>query len=279
MIDIVTVFFPAELDLLRVQAQSLARYCNTIGIRNIYVVLNDQDGQPTEIDPTWWGALEDRVLLLPRSTFSTDYVANGWVSQQVLKLLTAAMSYNTWSMVLDAKTVFVRELALADILDSEGRMRVGSLPVYPVFEPSRQIVNSLWNIDLTRQLGPGGVPFFLHNDTVRAMITACTQHTGESFPVFFQQQGMLTEFLLYSGYVESKTWLWNKLYSATQSFSVVNVGREEVDQFDSKLAQMHNNNPLTVSVHRDAWSKLHWTQRDQYARFLHSRGLMGALAI
>jgi hypothetical protein len=41
MIDIVTVVFEQEIPVLRAQAQSIALNCQRIGIRNIYVVLND----------------------------------------------------------------------------------------------------------------------------------------------------------------------------------------------------------------------------------------------
>jgi hypothetical protein len=43
MIDIVTVVFEQEIPVLRAQAQSIALNCQRIGIRNIYVVLNDSE--------------------------------------------------------------------------------------------------------------------------------------------------------------------------------------------------------------------------------------------
>lgn len=276
MIDIITVVFPQELNLLRVQAESVGRFCTQIGVRNIYVVLNGNDDMLPDIDPTWWGPLSKHLLVIPRSAFSTTFVDNGWVSQQALKMLAASMSYNAWSMVLDAKTVFVREVVPNELVDSEGRMRVGELSVYPVFEPSRQIANRLWEIDMQRQLGPGGVPFFFHNNTVRYMIAECTFRTGEMFPEFFQRQGVLTEFLLYSGYVESKPNMWDLLYSKESAFTLVNIGREEVKDFDYKFKTAQCSDCLTVSVHRDAWPKLTDAQRQQFRDHLIDRGISGA---
>jgi hypothetical protein len=105
MIDIVTVVFEQEIPVLRAQAQSIALNCQRIGVRNIYVVLNDVETIASQIDPAWWGPLANSVLVIPRTAFSTPFVENGWVSQQVLKLLTASMSYNTYSMILDAKSL------------------------------------------------------------------------------------------------------------------------------------------------------------------------------
>ena len=86
MIDIVTVVFSEELPVLRVQAQSIDRYCAELGLKNIYVLVNDSDSVLDQIDKTWWGQYQDQVQIISRSVFSTSYVENGWVSQQILKI-------------------------------------------------------------------------------------------------------------------------------------------------------------------------------------------------
>ena len=63
MIDIVTVVFEPEISVLRAQAQSLALYGQKLGIRNIYVVLNDVETIAAQIDPAWWGPLANSVLV------------------------------------------------------------------------------------------------------------------------------------------------------------------------------------------------------------------------
>ena len=89
MIDIVTVVFEEELPVLQVQAQSIDHFCTDLGLKNIYVMVNDHDDLTSQIDKSWWGQFQDRVQIVPRSMFATSYVDNGWVSQQVLKLLGA----------------------------------------------------------------------------------------------------------------------------------------------------------------------------------------------
>jgi hypothetical protein len=277
MIDIVTVVFEPEIPVLRAQAQSLALYGQKLGIRNIYVVLNDVETIAAQIDPAWWGPLANSVLVIPRTAFSTPFVENGWVSQQVLKLLAASISYNTYSMILDAKTVFVREIIPAHVVDSAGRIQTGRLPIYPVFEPSRQIVNKLFDIDLQQQIGPGGVPFIVHNDTVRMMIAEVTIRTKTSFPIWFQQQGMVTEFILYSGFVQFLCGNLNVLYDTHNSLgSVINVSHDETDAWPIKINQMRKGETLTVSVHRGAWAKLTVEQQQQYRDLLAQRGIAAA---
>jgi len=274
MIDIITVVFRNELPVLQAQAQSVERYCQDIGIRNIYVVVNDSEEVVGDIDAGWWGALSNKVLVIPRSAFSTDYSDNGWLSQQALKLMAAAVSYNTWSMVLDAKTIFVKPLQLNELLDEQGRPCVGQLDIYPVFERSKQIVDTLFGINLQKQLGPGGVPFIINNRAARAMIADVETRTSTAFPEWFQAQGMLTEFILYSGYVHSQggfDWLYN-----VNSCEVipVNICHSEVAAFDRKFKDMQNS--LTVSVHRNAWTELTHEQRQQYQYFLIDRGILAA---
>ena len=272
MIDLVTVVFQDELPILESQAASVELYCQNIGIRNIYVVVNDEPGSCC-IDPTWWGNLADCVTVIPRSVFGTEFVSNGWVSQQALKLLAAAASSNTWSMVLDAKTVFVREVKLPELIDSQGRACVGTMATFPVFEPARLIVNQLFNIDMTQQLGPGGVPFMLHNHTVREMIHKISAQTGCDFLSWFQAQGVLTEFMLYSGYVQYCFENFNTLYSSLLQFQPVNVCHSEVAAWDRKLAEMQQLRTLTVSVHRTAWQQLSSAQQQQYQDLLTARGI------
>lgn len=277
MIDIITVVFEPEIPVLRAQAQSLALYGQKLGIRNIYVVLNDSETIAAQIDPAWWGPLANTVLVIPRTAFSTAFVDNGWVSQQVLKLLTAAMSYNTYSMIMDAKTILVHELDPAKFISSTGQIHTGLMDIYPVFEPSRKIVNALFDIELTEQLGPGGVPFIMHNDTVRMMIAEVTMRTQQSFPVWFQQQGVLTEFLLYSGFVQFLCGALSVLYSRTNRLGTpCNVSHDEVGIWQQKFQQMCSKDTVTVSVHRGAWTQLDSKQQQQYRDLLIEHGIEAA---
>jgi hypothetical protein len=277
MIDIITVVFEPEIPALRAQAQSLALYGQKLGIRNIYVVLNDVETIASQIDPAWWGPMANSVLVIPRTAFSTPFVENGWVSQQVLKLLAASISYNTYSMIMDAKSILVKEIDPANFISESGQIQTGLLDVYPVFEPSRKITNELFGIDLKKQLGPGGVPFIMHNDTVRMMIAEVTMRTQTSFPIWFQTQGMLTEFILYSGFVQFLCGELTVLYSDQNKLGTqVNVSHDEVEQWVQKFSQMKQSKTFSVSVHRTAWKNMSPLQRQEYQDLLIQRGIEAA---
>ena len=279
MIDLVTVVFKQELPVLKLQAQSVELYCQDIGIRRIYVVVNDNDAIVSQVDTAWWGNLSNRVTVLPRSMFFTTYADNGWVSQQILKMMTAAISYNTWSIILDAKTIFVRPLLLDQLFDSDGRAKVGEFEIQSVFVPSQKIISDLFNITFKKQLGPSGVPFFAHNRTVREMIATVEQFTNIDFLTWFQEKGMVTEFMLYSGYIQYKNNNFDQLYSQSVAVRPCNICHSEVASFDRKFAEMQNPQILAVSVHRGAWEQITASQREQYKQYLISRNITRALEL
>ena len=60
------------------------------------------------------------------------------------------------------------------------------------------------------------------------------------------------------------------------SFGVINVCHTEVDQYERKLAEMKNSDPLTVSIHRNAWKQLTDDQKKAYQHFLLDREIFCA---
>jgi hypothetical protein len=263
MIDIVTVVFEPELEVLQLQARSLALFVKDID--SIVVVVN-QD-QVCRIDTRWWGINQHKVTVMHRNIFGYGWSPNGWVSQQALKLLTSSQCASKWAIILDAKTIFVSDFELDEI-----RPTVGALDIYPVFEPSQQIVNQLFDIDLQAQLGPGGVPFVINTDQVQQMIGWIEQKVEKPFATWFQEQGRLTEFLLYSGWLQYHTGSLDRLYNVNHTDMIpCNLCHSEVGAFDRKFEEMQKS--TTVSIHRNAWSHLSTEQQAQYTDFLASRGI------
>jgi hypothetical protein len=262
MMDFCTVVFQEEIEILKLQARSIELYAHDVG--TIRVILNDN----SVVDSAWWGKLSNQVEIIPRSQFGSTWCDNGWVSQQALKILGCAVSTNIWSMVLDAKTILTTP---QNVFDAQSRPQVGMLEIYPVFEPSRQIINQLFAIDLQQQLGPGGVPFLINNAQARDMITDIESRTDTDFAEWFQTQGLVTEFMLYTGYLQSKNLIDTLYNKSTCVIKPCNVCHSEVAVWDKKFEDMKQ--ATTVSVHRNAWSQLNSPQQQQYRDFLKLRGI------
>ena len=88
-----------------------------------------------------------------------------------------------------------------------------------------------------------------------------------NFVSWFQEQGMLTEFLLYSGWIEYQQGIDSAV--APCKISVQNLCHSELDIADQKLSNMSNS--TTVSIHRRAWTQLTLQQQQQYQTFLDQR--------
>lgn len=275
MIDTLTVVFKEELSILKVQAESISKNCQHIGIKNIFVIVNDHHDVIDLVDKTWWGHLQNCVCVLHRDDLADWFVDDGWVSQQALKILGTARSTNQWTMILDAKTIIVKPVVLESVLPG-GKPIGGTFPVPEVFYPSAKIVEDLFGVKLTNSGGLSGVPFFFHSQTVRNMLDDIQTRTGENFSNWFQKQGMVTEYLLYVGYNLLLHGSMDKFYTLTTPYTVCNLCRTQINIIDEKLKFMHRPDNLTVSVHRHAWAHMNQDQRNLYRNLLLSRGLSSA---
>ena len=275
MIDIVTVVFKDELPILKVQAESVDLYCKELGTQTIFVIVNDDDSVADQIDPAWWGSLSSCVKIIPRSFFKYNFVENGWVSQQVLKVLASALSPNQYAMILDAKTIFVKK-ATVDLLFPDGKMAGGLYTIQEVFSTSARIVGELFNVIVDRNGGLSGVPFIFNTNDTRDMIAEIEHRTKNSFPNWFQDQGMVTEYILYVGYCIYRYGNLDKIYSLTVPYQVGNLCHSQTGIIPNKLLEMAGPRSLTVSVHRHAWTVMTQEQQHIYKQLLVDRGIKTA---
>jgi hypothetical protein len=159
-LDLVTVVFSRETDLLRRQARSIARFLSPEGLGRIRVIVNDRDEDAcvaaVEALRPDYGALADRLEVVhpdallalrprglgphrvgqwlrylatrhrPLSPFGRKGGWNGnrgWPVQQALKLAAARLGEGRFVLILDAKNHFIRPVSVASFVSPEGRAR------------------------------------------------------------------------------------------------------------------------------------------------------------
>ncbi len=249
MLDTVTIVFEPELPMLRAQARSISLYAHDIG--TITVVVNDRPHVGDLIDPAWWGQYASHVNIVHHNQWFKSVDLTGWVSQQILKLLAAGQNPNEWSWVLDAKTILIRDFVPGEYTNQQGKIITKHQALLPVFAESKQIVDQLFDIDLTHVAGPGGVPHWVNNQACRDIMKFVLHKTSLSLIDFWQQNGRLTEFMLHSGWLQRQGGL-DSWYADQQEFACVNIAHNEGGIFESKLQELKQFNTLTFSVHRDA---------------------------
>jgi hypothetical protein len=278
MFDFITVVFRPEVPYLEIQAKSLENYFTNDQIKNIYVIVNDDDSVVDLIDKSWYGKYADRVIVYPYSVFGYVNRVGGWDNQQLCKLLGAARSTCEWSVVLDAKTFFVKPFKTEFFLDSENKACTNKLLPFSQFESAKACVENLYNIEFDHVIGPGGVPFIFHTPTVLSMITDTEILAGKNFIDFFLDNvcypNLITEFYLYSAYVKYKYGNVEHLYNNKQRWDCVNIADWEADNFDALFAKMQKFMALTVSIASKAWALLTQEQQLAYLEFLNKRNLI-----
>lgn len=269
MLNFITIVFKEEIEYLKTQAQSIVNYVNDC--TQITVIVNDDDSIIDQIDTAWWGKYQDRVVIKPQSQYNFVSRINGWESQQLLKLLAGAESPTEWSMVLDAKTWFVRPLSMSRLFDEQGRACVGRVGIFTPFVDSQRTVEQHYRIEFTSVLGPGGVPFMFHTKTVQDLIASVDDFI-EFFQVHVRYPHLVNEFHLYSGHVLATYSTYDTLYSPKNFYQPVNIAEWEAVDFD-KLFNRITLDPgvLTASIHRRTYKLLSSEQIAQWDDFLIQR--------
>lgn len=278
MFDFITVVFRPEVPYLEIQAKSLENYFTEDQIKNIYVIVNDDDSVVDLIDRSWYGKYADRVVVLPYSVFGYINRVGGWDNQQLCKLLGAARSTCEWSIVLDAKTFFVKPFKTEFFISSSNKACTNKLRPFSQFESAKDFVEKLYNIKFDHVIGPGGVPFIFHTATVLSMIKDTEALSGTNFIDFFLDNvcypNLITEFYLYSAYVKYKYGNIEYLYNNRQQWDCINIAEWESDNFDELFARMQKFMALTVSIATKAWVLLKPEQQTAYLEFLSKRNLI-----
>jgi len=274
MIDLITVVFQAELPLLQIQARSVDLYISPANIKTITIVVNDTDDVAKAIDPAWWGQHQDKVEIKCYSRWNYVSRITGWENQQICKLMAASESTAEWSMVVDAKTWFVKPFVMTDFFDQTDRACTGTVPVMQVFDSSRVFVEQLYQVKLDRIIGPGGVPFMFHTDTVRNLVESIDDFI-EFFQVHVRYPTLITEFHLYSGFVLFQYGSYDELYNDQAGYAVVNIADWEANLFDQLFDHMKTDKKiLTVSVHRRTYQDLSQDQIERWVNFLMDKKLI-----
>lgn len=276
MLDIITVVFRDELPLLKIQAESINQYINPQDINEITIIVNDSDDVAELVDPSWWKQHQSKVKIKCRSSWKYEPINIGWENQQLLKLLAAAESNVAWSIILDAKTWFIKELKSKQLFGINGLPYTASIPGKPgVFVEGRKFVEEHYQIALPKIIGPNGVPFVFHTATVNDMIAEFNNFI-EFFSNNVKGPNFITEFFLYSGYVTKRFGSLETLYNTNQCYlAPINIADYEIDEFDIKFNAIRTNPRIaTASVHRRAYSKLTQEQQLTWVKFLEEKHLV-----
>ncbi|ACQ79260.1 hypothetical protein Bcav_0999 [Beutenbergia cavernae DSM 12333] len=206
-ITYVTPVFEAEVELLALQARSLARHASSASLAEVLVLDNTARGLTSPTRDRLheaYGPHAPAVRILRPREIAHIPGATGWRSQQVLKLAAAHLVRTPHYVTLDAKNHLVAPPDASFYVAPDGRARV---PAYSFADhPLRP---SLEHVLRYLELDPGRyvdhftattTPYVLETGLVRELMADLAERSGRTFAAEFLAND-LTEYFLYAGWL------------------------------------------------------------------------------
>ena len=305
MLTFVTVVYRADLDLLRLQARSLARFADPAGVAAIRVLVNDADetsvAEGVRAMVPDYGLLADRVEVLGGDAVLGQGRArwrglrarylnrlpglrrvgwrgnNGYRMQQAMKLAAARIAPTEDVVLLDAKNVLLAPVARADFFAPDGRARTTFLEVAP--GPHRN-----WLAEALRAMGSDLTPEEVHETTtyvtpfavrrsVLSDVLAAVEARHGPVDILFASKLRPSEFMLINVHCLS---LPGGLSAAFEGGPWRHAGiwpDHDEEAVAATLNRLEAGELLSIGLHYRALSRLPCETLDRLAQAMARRGL------
>lgn len=280
---LVTVVFEQDYDLLALQARSLGRYCPHDLVAAIVVVDHSahglSDATRRELIAEY-GDLAGIVRFVRDTSLGVVGHADGWVTQQVLKLLVANIVETERYVALDAKNHLVSPLGPEHLAAPDGRARMmfHDYRRHPM-RPYLERVLAYVGLDLEPCLDrftQTATPFIMYAPIVRQMTDELSRKDGAPLETLFIERG-LSEFFLYAAYVMTRAGGIDALY-AGEPFPLPTVWPHmvSVEGCRAAVAQAKETRAPFFAVHRRALQGLGRRARAVVGDFWAERNLFSS---
>lgn len=279
-LSFVTVFFEAEVDLVELQARSLARFLRPSDVGRIIAIDNSARGlHPARRSRliNAYGKHGQKTAILRSSDVADIPPTSGWISQQILKLLVHPLIQDRHYIVLDAKNHLIRPVSPRDFINPDGRARGAShgYEAHPLRDDLDRILRYL-DVDPLPWVSSFPVthtPFVFETDLVAHLTDAIAARSGRDFASEFIEAGLL-EFFLYSGWlVRTFGTTDGHLDGTVVRSTTIWPGRSSAADVDAALSSADKLRSPFLAVHRGAIARAHIRSMRALSEFWLSRGL------
>lgn len=285
----VTICFEGDAGLMRLQARSMALYCDPSLVHEVVVIDNFAGGAgagwATQLLDLY-GPLSRSVRIVPAPEVSDLAGVSGWIGQQALKLAIAATVKSDRYVVLDAKNHLARPL-LREFLETDGpdhRPRINGYPYRPDHPLAEHLARTCAYAGLDADQARH---FFVRCSTPFTMITwvalaiAREVEAREGKPLARALADLgLTEFFLYGARLRAD-WRSPAIYDWGQPFTadLWPWGGSQDDVVAAAVARaMDEAHGPFFALHRGAIAHLTETGRATIATLWAERALFPTLA-
>ncbi|SFT48149.1 DUF6492 family protein [Sedimentitalea nanhaiensis] len=310
MLTLVTIVFSGDVELLRYQARSIARFVAPDDIAEVLVIMNDVDetglrAELNEIAPEY-GALAGKLRILGgddvllgvtrsrrRTPFEFLYVehrnrlpflaskgwrgGNGYRMQQALKLASARAASTDRMLILDAKNILLRNLDPAEFFDDQNR----ACAVYNVPEPvyhrswlrhSLRALDVPVDIDDIPETTGYETPYPVNRQLMLRVLDEVAQRFGSVQALFASKKRPSEFMLLFASCLknEGNVGRWYSRYQGRHLGIWKEYGAETINGI---LDEAESRPPLTLGLHRNAIAQFSQQQRSRIIGIYDSAGL------
>lgn len=280
----VTVVFDAEIELLRLQAISIARHVSPSGVREIIVIDNTlrglshaRQGQLMQ----GYGPFASLVRFLRPYDVGDIVPTTGWRAQQALKLLVSDRIETPWYLALDAKVHFISPTTIDSFFDASGRPKGGihSYAEHPLLPMLRAVLRymDVGGDEYETAFTSTTTPFLLRTNIVRELVSDIGSRNEHGFSAEFER-ARLTEFFLYTAWQLAREHSLKGLTSGESIESpTVWPGHRTAADVSRVLSGTRDSAITTLAIHRTALARLDATARAELAQFWCEHELFASL--
>ncbi|MCD9153795.1 DUF6492 family protein [Aeromicrobium duanguangcaii] len=278
-LSMVTVFFEAEIGLLKLQARSLVRYHAPGEFERIVVIDNTHRGVSRRTQERLlrqFGPWRDRVRFVRPQDLTDLPTLPGWVGQQVLKLIVHREIDTSHFLVLDAKNHWIQPTDRSTFLAEDGRAR-GASHTYRGHALEQRVADVLRYVGVDPQewldhFMVTHTPVVVSRDVCADLVSDVERRSGLPFAQEFARAGLL-EFPLYAGWIIARDGsLDAEIDGSTVRSTTIWPSRTPRGIAEDLAALDHLDSPF-LGIHRKALAKATLTSSRSFARLWAVRGL------
>ncbi|WP_170409468.1 DUF6492 family protein [Ruegeria atlantica] len=305
-----TVVYSKDFPLLELQALSFARFVDPDIVSSIHVIMNDsdEDSLRAKIEPLLasYGPLRSKVqvlggdeLLLQPGQYArrplVDRIlienrfripgirrqgwrgANGYRSQQFLKLGAARVASSENMVIMDTKNIFLRSFDPAEFFADSGAARIAFMAIQSDFHRK-------WLTESLDALGASGIdlkglrtttfatPFAMRRSLALALLDEINERYG-SVQGLFGSRRRPSEFMLLNAYCLKSSDGYAPWFEDRAQCNIGLWPSYSPETLASQLAMLDDPSALTLGLHNRALSLLPDNLRDLVFSELESRGV------
>jgi hypothetical protein len=277
---LVTVVFEGDALMLRLQARSIARYAQALPDTKIIVIENFRSRRSAawrDRQRALYGSFAPNVSFVAAGDLIGKTRAEGWWKQQLLKLAIARRVETDTFLVLDGKSLLIRDLRHADIFAADGKpkMPVTGYAAHPLEWFFDKAVNyfALDRESLIGRFVETTPPFTIDTGICRDLIAEIERREGSAFEAAFLSTGV-TEFFLYGAYILSRRQSLEAVYAiADPNCQTIWAHEASLAGSRAKIETARSEDNAFFAVHRRALGAMDLATIAMLADHIHQLGL------